>query len=224
MKLITIMTDWWGIIHGYLPLMLRAAWLVILVTLVVIALSWVVGLIVALCRSSNSKILQWPARFYIWFIRGTPALVQIFIVYFGLPQFGLKLSPFVAGTIALGLNSAAYVAETIRGGLLSIPRGQRESALALGLGRGDAMRRIILPQVVRVIIPPISNEVASAIKNTSLLSTITLMELTLQTEVIVATTFRPFEFYILTAIIYLIMTSICLSGLRRVETQFALRY
>ena len=169
MKLFAVFSDWWSVIHGYLPLLLKAAWLVVGVTLVVIVLSWTVGLVVALCRSSNLQILQLPARFYIWFIRGTPALVQIYIVYFGLPQFGLKTSPFIAGSVALGLNSAAYVAETIRGGLLSIPRGQRESALALGLSRSDAMRRIILPQVVRVIIPPISNEVASAIKNTSLL-------------------------------------------------------
>lgn len=224
MRAVSLFTEWWSVIHGYLPLLLRAAWLVVLVTGAVILISWAAGLLVALCRSSDSRFFQFPARFYIWFIRGTPALVQIYIVYFGLPQFGVKMPPFLAGAIALGLNSAAYVAETIRGGLLSIPKGQRESALALGLTRWDALRRIILPQVTRVIIPSISNEVASAIKNTSLLSTITLMELTLQTEVIVATTFRPFEFYILTAIIYLIMTSVCLAALRRVELRFALRY
>jgi His/Glu/Gln/Arg/opine family amino acid ABC transporter permease subunit len=221
---LAVITNWWGVIDGYLPLLAKASWLVVQVTAVVILLSWVLGLAIALMRSSKSRFLQWPARFYIWFIRGTPALVQIFIVYFGLPQFGLRLSPFVAGTIALGLNSAAYVAETIRGGLLSIPRGQGESALALGLTHSDAMRRIILPQVVRVIIPPISNEVASSIKNTSLLSTITLMELTLQTEVIVATTFKPFEFYIAAAIIYLLMTTICLTALRQIENRYSLRY
>lgn len=224
MKLVTVLMDWWAIVQPYLPLLLRASWLVILVTGTIILISWAVGLFVALCRTSDSRFLQLPARFYIWFIRGTPALVQIYIFYFGLPQLGVKMSPFAAGSVALGLNSAAYVAETIRGGLLSIPRGQRKSALALGLARWDAMRRIILPQVTRVIIPSISNEVASALKNTSLLSTITLMELTLQTEVIVATTFRPFQFYILAAIMYLVMTSVCLAGLRHVEQRFALRY
>jgi polar amino acid transport system permease protein len=204
--------------------MLQATVTVIEITACVVLLSWIVGLLLALLRTSNILILQWPARFYIWFIRGTPALVQIFIVYFGLPQFGVRLSPFVGGVIALGLNSAAYVAETIRGGLISIPKGQRESALALGLSHTTAMRRIILPQVVRVIIPPISNELASALKNTSLLSTITLMELTLQTEVVVATTFRPFEFYITAALLYLIMTTVCLVALQRVENRFALRY
>jgi polar amino acid transport system permease protein len=220
----SVLTNWWAVVSPYLPLLLDAALLVLQVTVCVVLLSWLVGLILALCRTSGTPILMLPAKFYIWFIRGTPALVQIFIVYFGLPQFGIRMSPFVAGTIALGLNSGSYVAEIIRGGLLSIPPGQRESALALGMSRWSALRRIILPQVVRVIIPPISNEVASSLKNTSLLSTITLMELTLQSEVIIASTFRPFEFYILAAGIYLIMTTTCLYGLQRMERRFALRY
>jgi polar amino acid transport system permease protein len=220
----TTIMQWWGVISGYLPLMLKASLLVVESTVCIVLISWGVGLLLALCRTSSTPYLWRPAEFYIWFIRGTPALIQIFIVYFGLPQFGLRFSPFVAGAIALGLNSAAYVAETIRAGFLGIPKGQRESALALGMSHTTALRRIILPQVVRIIIPPISNEVASALKNTSLLSTITLMELTLQTEVIVATTFRPFQFYILAAILYLILTTAALFGLRRLEVRFALRY
>jgi polar amino acid transport system permease protein len=205
----SVLTNWWAVVSPYLPLLLDAALLVLQVTVCVVLLSWLVGLILALCRTSGTPILMLPAKFYI---------------YFGLPQFGIRMSPFVAGTIALGLNSGSYVAEIIRGGLLSIPPGQRESALALGMSRWSALRRIILPQVVRVIIPPISNEVASSLKNTSLLSTITLMELTLQSEVIIASTFRPFEFYILAAGIYLIMTTTCLYGLQRMERRFALRY
>ncbi|QIE45303.1 amino acid ABC transporter permease [Pseudohalocynthiibacter aestuariivivens] len=219
-----VISDWWEVVAPYAPLMLDAAFFVLQITVCVVLLSWVVGLVVALCRASNFKLLQWPARFFIWFIRGTPALVQIFIVYFGLPQFGISMSPFVAGTLALALNGGSYVAEIIRGGLIGIPKGQRESALALGLSRATAMRRVILPQVVRVIIPPISNEIASSLKNTSLLSTITLMELTLQTEVIVASTFRPFEFYIFTALIYLLMTTTCIYGLQIMERRYAVRY
>ncbi len=219
-----ILQEWYAVVIPYVPLLMKAAVMVLKVTVCVVILSWVAGLILALCRTSGTAFLVWPARAYVWFIRGTPALVQIFIVYFGLPQFGIRMSPFAAGTIALGLNSGSYVAEIIRGGLLSIPSGQRESALALGMSRWTAMRRIILPQVVRVIIPPISNEVASSLKNTSLLSTITLMELTLQTEIIIASTFRPFEFYIFAAGVYLIMTTTCLYGLQRMERRFALRY
>ncbi|MBK0328108.1 amino acid ABC transporter permease [Rhodobacteraceae bacterium F11138] len=219
-----VIQDWWVVVLPYVPLLLEAALFVLQITVCVVLLSWVVGLVVALCRASGVKLLEWPARFFIWFIRGTPALVQIFIIYFGLPQFGIKMSPFVAGTLALALNGGSYVAEIIRGGLIGIPNGQRESALALGLSRATAMRRVILPQVVRVIIPPISNEIASSLKNTSLLSTITLMELTLQTEVIVASTFRPFEFYIFTALIYLLMTTTCIYGLQIMERRFAVRY
>lgn len=127
MMIVQTLQDWWTVVSPYLPLMLDAAFLVLQVTVCVVLLSWAVGLVMALCRSSGVALLEWPARFYIWFIRGTPALVQIFIVYFGLPQFGISMSPFVAGTIALGLNSGSYVAEIVRGGLLSIPKGQRES-------------------------------------------------------------------------------------------------
>ena len=119
----------------------------------------------------------------------------------------MKLSPFLAGVIALGVNSGAYVAEIIRAGLSAIPKGQTES-LALGISRFDTMRRIILPQVFRIIVPPITNEAITALKNTSLLSTITVVELTLFAQTIIATTFRPFEFYIAVAFIYLLLTTI----------------
>lgn len=135
-------------------------------------------------------------------------MIQVFIVYFGLPQFGLRLSPFLAGVIALGVNSGAYVAEIIRAGLSAIPKGQMKSSLALGISQFDTMRRIILPQVFKIIVPPITNEAITALKNTSLLSTITVVELTLFAQTIIATTFRPFEFYIAVALIYLLLTTI----------------
>ena len=157
-------------------------------------------------------------------MRGTPLLAQIFLIYFGLPQIGLDFDPFTAGVIALGLNGGAYVAEIIRGGLLSIAKGQSESAAALGMTYIQLMRRIVLPQVVRVIIPPITNDAATTLKNTSLLSTITIMELMLQTQVIVSSTFRPFEFYILVSLIYLVMTTILMVLLRWAETRYEVAY
>ena len=199
--------EWWAFFLPYIPGFLHAAWLVLVLTLLIIIVSWVVGLIVALARASDIWIIRQIAIFYIWFVRGTPALIQIFIVYFGLPPLGLAMSPFFAGVLAPGLNGGAYVAEIIRSGLSAIPRGQTESALALGMGRGQIMRRIILPQVVRVILPSVTNEAISTLKNTSLLSTITVVELTLYAQTIIATTFRPFEFYIATALIYLVLTS-----------------
>ena len=114
----------------------------------------------------------------------------------------------MGGVLALGVNSGAYVAEIVRSGLIAIPKGQMESARALGMSYTKAMRRIILPQVVRIILPPITNEGITMLKNTSLLSTITVMELTLSAQVVIARTFRPFEFYIIAAILYLMMTTI----------------
>ncbi len=215
---------WWNQIEAYLPLFVPAAWVVVQVTVLSILLSWLCGLLCALAKTSPYRVFRYPAEFYLWFIRGTPLLTQIFLVYFGLPQFGIRLDPFSAGVIALGVNGGAYVAEIIRGGLLSIPKGQRESSMALGMTYWQSMRRIVLPQVVRVIIPAITNDAATTLKNTSLLSTITIMELMLQTQVIVNSTFQPFEFYILVSLIYLAMTTVLMAGMRWAERKHAIAY
>ena len=192
----------------YLPGMLWAGWLAFQITVLAILLSWALGLLAALMKTSGRWALAWPAEFYIWFIRGTPSLIQIFIIYFGLPQLGIRLSPFVAGVVALGLCSGAYVAEIVRAGLMAIPKGQWESARAVGMPPAMVMRRIILPQVVRIIIAQLTNEAINTLKNTSLLSAITVMELTLFTQMAIAATFRPFDFYIMAALLYLAMTTV----------------
>jgi len=216
--------SWWEEIVVWLPMFVPATWVVIQVTVLSILLSWACGLAAALMKTSGYRILSYPADFYLWFIRGTPVLTQIFLIYFGLPQIGIRLDPFTAGVVALGVNGGAYVAEIIRGGLLAIPKGQRESALALGMSYAQTMRQIILPQVIRVIIPPITNDAATTLKNTSLLSTITIMELMLQTQVVISSTFRPFEFYILVSLIYLAMTTVLLLGMRWAERRHAIAY
>lgn len=192
----------------YGPGFLQASWTVFAITILTILFSWLCGLLAALAQRSEWRLVQAAAAFYIWFIRGTPALIQVFIIYFGLPQLGLRMSPFMAGVLALGINSGAYVAEILRGGLSAIPRGQTESALALGFGHSETMRTIILPQVFRIILPAITNEAISTLKNTSLLSTITVVELTLYAQTLIAMTFRPFEFYIAVAFIYLALTTV----------------
>src|SRR5687768_9009131 len=208
----------------YWPGFLNAAILVLVLTLVSIVISWALGLLAALGKASRNIVLRWISSFYIWFIRGTPTLVQIFIIYFGLPQFGIRLSPFTAGALALGINSGAYVAEIIRSGLLAIPKGQTESSLALGMSRADMMTRIILPQVFRIILPPLTNEAITSLKNTSLLSTITVVELTLYSQMIIASTFRPFEFYAASAFIYLFMTTILSQLATWMERRYARLY
>ena len=218
------LVEYWEPIAGYMPGFGKASWIAFEITVLVILVSWISGLFLALGKQSQRRLFNWPATFYIWFVRGTPTLIQIFIIYFGLPQIGLKMSPFIAGVVALGFNSGAYVAEIIRGGLLSIPRGQMESALAIGMTPAQAMRRIILPQVVRVIIPPITNEAASALKNTSLLSAITVVELTMHAQMIIAVTFRPFDFYIIAALLYLVLTTVLTQLAAWFERRYELVY
>jgi polar amino acid transport system permease protein len=213
--------EWWDGFRPYVGGFVSASWVVLLLSFCAILASWLCGLAVALANRSSVPLVRYVSAFYVWFIRGTPALVQIFIVYFGLPQVGLRMSPFVAGVVALGLNGGAYVAEIIRAGLIAIPRGQTESAEALGMSRVLMMRRIILPQVFRIILPPITNEAISMVKNTSLLSTITVVELTLYSQTIISTTFRPFEFYIATALIYLLLTTVISQGALILERHYA---
>ena len=216
--------DWLISVYKYIPGFIEASGIVLLLTVGTVLLSWVCGLVAALGSLLDTKVLRAPFRFYIWFIRGTPTLIQIFIVYFGLPQFGIRFSPYTAGVLALGFNSGAYVAEIIRGGISAIPQGQMESAVALGMGNILAFRRIIFPQVVRIIIPAITNEAITMLKNTSLLSAITVFELTLRVQVAIARTFRPFDFYIIAAFIYLAMTSILSKLSKKMENQYSIAY
>ena len=211
---------YWQWLVAYLPGFFSACVIALQIALVTILLSWLCGMIAALARRSVYRLLRWPAMFYIWFMRGTPTLIQIFIVYFGLPQLGLRLSPFAAGVIALGLSSGAYMAEIIRSGLNAIPRGQYESAYAIGLNYWQTMKDVILPQVIRIIVPATTNEAINTLKNTSLLSTITVVELTLYTQTLIAATFRPFDFYIIAALLYLLLTTL----LSRFSVWFEKRY
>ncbi|MDO6587808.1 amino acid ABC transporter permease [Salipiger sp. 1_MG-2023] len=211
-------------ISVYGPGFLTAAWTVLWLTVLTIVLSWVFGLAAALGQRSDLTSVRGAAAFYIWFIRGTPALIQIFIVYFGMPQLGVRMSPYMAGVLALGINSGAYVAEIVRSGLQAIPKGQTESSLALGFSRAETMRTIILPQVVRIILPAVTNEALSTLKNTSLLSTITVVELTLYAQTLISATFRPFDFYIAVALIYLALTTLLTQLAAFFERRFARLY
>ena len=200
--------EFWNSFAPYGPGILQSCIIVMEISLLSIFFSWILGLVAALGKNSRVRILRYPCEFYIWFMRGTPSLIQIFIIYFALPQIGLTFSPFVAGVVALSIGGGAYVAEVFRSGLAAIPSGQGESAQALGMGPILTMRRIVLPQVVRIIIPALTNEAINTLKNTSLLSTITVLELTLYTQMAIAATFRPFDFYIAAALLYLVMTSV----------------
>ncbi|GBF79594.1 ABC transporter permease subunit [Aphanothece sacrum] len=175
-------------------------------------LGMVGGALLALARLSNYEVLRWLARFYIDGFRGTPLLVQIFMIYFGLPAlfqqlgFTFNIARFPAAVMALSLNASAYLAEIIRGGIQSVPKGQGEAAKSLGMTPTQTMRYVIFPQAFRYILPPLGNEFITILKDTSLVAVIGFEELFRQGQLMVATTYRAFEIYTAVAIIYLILT------------------
>lgn len=205
------------LVSDFIPFLLQAALVTLELSIVSIILGLLLGLVAALMKISNVKPLVWIADFYIWVIRGTPMLVQLFLVYFGLPQVGIELGPFTAGVIALGINSGAYIAEIYRGGMLSIPKGQTEAAQSLGMSYATIMKRIILPQAVRVSIPALGNQAISMLKDSSLASLVTVSELMMVSQRFAATNYAFIEFYITAALLYLFLTTIFSFILKKIE-------
>jgi polar amino acid transport system permease protein len=215
------MLDWNIIVH-YFPFLAKGALLTLEISILSLVLGLIFGLTAALGKLSRNFIVRNVAVFYIWLIRSTPLLVQLFIIYFGLPQLGIDLGPYISGVLGLGLNVGAYNAETIRGGIQSIPKGQHEAARSLGMSSALAMRRIILPQALRIIIPPLGNNFIILIKDTSLVSTITLVELTLTAQRFIGSTYKPFEMYVMAAFLYAVLTTTASLLLGKLETRTAM--
>jgi len=161
----------------YLPLLLRGAVTTVELSVLAMGLAVVAGLIVVLVRLYAGAPLCWLAQAYVEIVRGTPLLIQLFLIYYGLPEIGIRLSAFWAAIFGLGLNYAASEAENYRAGIQSIPRGQTEAALALGMSRWQTLRRVVLPQALRVVIPPVTNDFIAMFKDSSIVSVITLVEL-----------------------------------------------
>ena len=172
----------------------------------------ILGLFLALMRMSKFPLLTWPARFYIWLFRGSPLLVQILILFDGLPQISQDLTPFltpyVCVLIALSLNEGAYMAEIVRAGITSVEAGQMEAAKSLGMRYSLAMRRIVLPQAARVVVPPLGNEFNNMLKTTSLASIIGVLELTGTAKVYGSQNFTIFELLIVATFYYLFLTTV----------------
>jgi len=185
-----------------LPFILKGLPMTLLVSVIGMTIGLVFGLVLALLRGSNHWLIQWPARIYISFMRGTPMLVFLFILYFGLPVVGIEFSALSASFLAFGLNSAAYVAEVNRSALNSIDVGQWESAKALNIGYFPTLRKIILPQAIRIAIPPLTNVFLSVVKSTSLAAVITVPELFQKTQIVAGRTYDAMTMYILIALIY----------------------
>lgn len=185
-----------------LPFILEGLPATVIISVVSMAIGLILGLFIALARNSEKWILRWPARIYISFMRGTPMLVFLFILYFGLPVVGIKLDAMVAAIIGFSLNSAAYIAEIDRSSLSSVDKGQWEAARSLGLGYGLTLRQIILPQAVRIALPPLTNVFMDIVKATSLAAVITVPELFQKTQIVAGREFDAMTMYILVALIY----------------------
>jgi amine acid ABC transporter, permease protein, 3-TM region, His/Glu/Gln/Arg/opine family len=232
----------WGVVGDYFlsSRILHGLQLTIELTVIGMAIGIVGGVLLAVMRLSENPVLSWVSWVYIWFFRGTPLLVQIFFWYAGIqwlysklsigvpfgPEFGhtsatALITPFVAGFIGLGFNEAAYMAEIVRAGILSVNEGQGEAAQSLGMNRALTMRRIVLPQAMRVIIPPTGNELISMLKNSSLVSVATVTELYEVQNQIAATTYEIVPMLLVACLWYLIVTSVLTVGQFYVERYYA---
>lgn len=211
-----------SLIWNSLPLLLAGAGVTIEITAIAVGLGFVFGLITSVCRLSGVKILNILAVCYVNIIRGTPLLVQIFLIYFALPMIiGERINPFVAAVAACSVNSGAYVAEIFRGGIQSVDKGQMEAGRSLGLSWMQTMRYIILPQAFKHVIPPLGNEFISMTKETSLVSVIGFEELTRRGQLIIAKTYGSFEIWLTVAFIYLVMTFTIAQLVSYLERRFA---
>jgi cystine transport system permease protein len=204
-----------------LPTLLRAAPITLGYALAAMLFGLPLALLVALARLSRFPALRGVSGVYVSFMRGTPLLVQIFMLYYGLPAFGINVSPLLGGVLALTLNAAAYLSETIRAAILSVPRGQREAALSLGLTQRQTLRLIVLPQAARVALPSLGNTLIGLVKDTSLVSVITVVELLRSAQLVIARTFEPFGPYLAAALIYWLISSVLALVQRRLEARLA---
>jgi polar amino acid transport system permease protein len=231
----------WGVVRQYFTseTIISGLQMTLLITLLVMVGGIVLGILLAVMRLSPNPVLSAASSFYIWFFRGTPVLVQLILWYnlaalfphialgipFG-PEFvvldsNALITPFVAALLGLGLNEAAYMAEIVRAGIQSVDEGQTEASQALGMRRSMTMRRVVLPQAMRVIIPPTGNETISMLKTTSLVSVISLGDLLYNAQIISARTFEIIPMLLVASIWYLLVTTVLTFGQTRIERRFS---
>lgn len=195
-----------SLVYEYIPFLIEAAGLTVKISILSILVSTGVGLVSAFMKISRFKVLQMISDSYIAIIRGVPLLVQLYLIYYALPQFGIQLSAFSAAVIGLGIYSGSYVSEIARGSIASIPFGQMEAARSLGMTYFTAMKKVILPQAFRFSLPPLGNQFIITLKNSSLASVITANELMHTTARFASVNFAFLEFFIVASIMYFIMT------------------
>lgn len=210
-----------SILSGYGPVLLQGAIWTVLLTVLSIVFSLFIGTLMAVMRLSRHAAVRWPVSFLIWLFMGTPLLLQLYLIYFGLVQIGIDLNAFTAGVIGLSLHFAVYDADIIRAGIVAVDKGQYEASRSLGLSHLQAMRKTIVPQALHNVTPALGNLVIALLKESSLVSVIGVMELTLSAQRGISDTFRPFEFYLAAAVIYYVLNLFLEQGLRGLEARSA---
>ncbi|MFD1671329.1 ABC transporter substrate-binding protein/permease [Agrilactobacillus yilanensis] len=209
-------------IQQYGSYFLKGTGITIALTILGVLFGTILGTLLALMKRAKNFIVHWIAVIYIEYFRGTPLLVQVFMIYFGTQIMGLDLSAFTSAAIALALNSGAYVSEIIRSGIEAVPVGQTEAARSLGISQSDSMRFVILPQAVRTILPALGNEFISLLKESAIVSVIGVGELMFETSVIQGASFKPFSPLVITSFIYFALTLLLSAGLSHFEKRMKL--
>lgn len=187
------------------PFFLEAAWVTIQLAVLTTILGLTCGALGASARMSRIAVFRAIGAVYVSVFRGTPALIQLFILYFGGPQIGIQLDAFEAGVIGLGVNIGAYMTETMRGAIISVDKGQTEAARTLGLSRWTTMRHVILPQAARLMIRPLGVNINALIKGTALVAAISVVELTYTAQRYIGSTYKPFEMFLISGVLYMII-------------------
>lgn len=207
------------LIESFWQILLPGLTMTIPLTILSFTFGLILALLAALVQVAEIRVLKPIARFYIWVIRGTPLLVQLFVIFYGLPSLGILLDAFPSAVIVFSVNTGAYAAETIRAAIESVPRGQLEAGYRAGLTYAQTMRRIILPQAMRTAFAPLSNSLISLVKDTSLAANITILEMFMASQRIAARTYEPFALYCEVGLIYLLFCTVLTALQRRLETK-----
>ena len=199
---------WEILTDSFFQILIPGLTMTIPLTVISFSIALCIAICMALVQFARVPVAKEFARFYIWIIRGTPLLVQLFVVFYGLPKVGIVLEPFPAAVIVFSINEGAYCAETVRAALEAVPMGQLEAGSCAGLTYLQTIRRIVLPQAMRTAFPPLSNSLISMVKDTSLAANITVMEMFMVTQRIVARTYEPLALYIEVGLIYLLFSTV----------------
>ncbi|MCH3962497.1 MAG: amino acid ABC transporter permease [Solobacterium sp.] len=202
------MSDWQLMLDSFPQIFMAGLTMTIPLTIISFSLALIIAILAALVQYAEIPVLRQICRFYIWIIRGTPLLVQLFVVFYGFPSIGIHTDPFWSAVAVFAVNEGAYCAETIRGCLESVPAGQMEAGYCVGLNYWQIMRHIVLPQAIRTAFPALSNSLISMLKDTSLASNITVMEMFFQTQRIAGRNYRFMAMYLTVAAVYLIFSTI----------------